>query len=305
MSDIRFDFRIDFKRTVEPKSIFKLEKYHRGNPIRKIRFQNNLMFSVSKSIKITDLNNQKLVRKISNGQTKIYALAIIDDYLVGIGDDLGNFKAWDYRVERPIYMSLRECETYISDLDVDSNKQIVVASSGEGTLSAFNIRAKRMEFPQSELFDSGFQCVRFAHEKNKVIVGAEDGVLNIFNKNEWGNISDRYPVKSNQNETSIECLELLDDEKNCFAIGSFDGTVEIISLFPHQNLCTLINDRSSIESIHVNMEKKKIVSVSDNRIHLFSYDIYDDDDRHGRKSKSQKKSRDDRGSFFADLIPND
>ena len=141
------------------------------------------MFSISKSIKITDVQTQKMIRKISNGKKKIYSLLVADDYLVCIGDDDGDFKCWDYRMERPIHMSLNECDNYISDLDIDSNKQLVFATSGEGTLSAFNIRARRLEPPQSELFDAGFQTVRYLEEKNKVIVGCEDGVINIFNNN--------------------------------------------------------------------------------------------------------------------------
>ena len=122
------------------------------------------MLSAAKTIKVTDLNTQKVTRKIDNDKKKIYSLLVADDYLVCAGDDEGNFKVWDYRVDRPIHLSLRECDGYISDLDIDSSQRLVVASSGEGTLTAFNLRARRMEEPQSELFDAGFQCVRFAEE---------------------------------------------------------------------------------------------------------------------------------------------
>ncbi|OTF76204.1 WD repeat-containing protein 55-like protein, partial [Euroglyphus maynei] len=219
------------------------------------------MFSISKSIKITDLNEGKFLRKISNGTKKIYSLLVVDDYLVCIGDDDGNFKCWDYRVERPVHMSVNECDNYISDLAVDPNKQLIFATSGEGTLSAFNIRSRRLEPPQSELFDAGFQSVRYLEEKNKIIVGCEDGVINIFNNNnEWGNISDRYPIRQNNSgQSSIDCMEIIDDEQNIIAFGTSDGTIEIISLFPHKHHETLMeNSETGIECIDVNQITRQI-----------------------------------------------
>jgi len=88
-----------------------------------------------------DLNVGKFVRKITKENSKIYSLLVIDQYLLCCGDDTGRFRVWDYRVDRGTAMDLKECDDYISDLDIDSNKRIVVAASGEGTLTAFNIRS--------------------------------------------------------------------------------------------------------------------------------------------------------------------
>lgn len=292
---------IDFKNVRKPNTVLTLKKYHKGNPIRKIRFKDNLLFSVSKSLKLTDLSNQKLIKKISNGQTPIYSIVIIDEYLVGIGDDRGTFKVWDYRTDdKPVHMVLHECENYISDLDVDSDQQIIVSSSGEGTLTAYNIRSKKMEEPQSELFDSGFQCVRYAEDKNKVLVGSEDGVINIFNKNEWGNISDRYPIKkNNMGSSSIECLEILNEDENCFVFGSSDGCLEIVSLFPHRHLKTLARNDDSIQSVDVNQITSRIVGINENLIQLFSYEITNEI---SKKTKKFRKNNDHNNKFFSDLI---
>ena len=166
--------------------IMDLKRHHKGSPIRKVRFSGSeLLVSAAKTLKILDLNTGQVLRKIDNSGQKIYSMLIIDGYLLCIGDDSGLFKVWDYRIDRGIYMESNECEGYISDLDIDDSKRTVLATSGEGTLSAFNIRAKRMEH-QSELFDAGFQSVRYMEDKGKVVVGTEDGAINIFNVNEWG-----------------------------------------------------------------------------------------------------------------------
>uniref|UniRef100_A0A6P6XTI3 Autophagy-related protein 13-like n=2 Tax=Dermatophagoides pteronyssinus TaxID=6956 RepID=A0A6P6XTI3_DERPT len=283
-------FTDDNDDSYKPTTVYEWKKYHRGNPIRKIRFHQNRMFSISKSIKITDLQTQKLIRKISNGKKKIYSLLVIDDYLVCIGDDDGNFKCWDYRIERPIHMSLNECDNYISDLDIDSNRQFVFATSGEGTLSAFNIRSRRLEPPQSELFDAGFQSVRYLEEKNKVIVGCEDGVINIFNNREWGNISDRYPIRHNNAGTSsIDCMEVIDDEQNFLIFGTSDGSMEIISLFPHQHHQTLIdNQLQGIECIDVNQITNRIIGTTENQIYLYQYELIKSADNDNDNEKRKK-----------------
>lgn len=246
------------------------------------------MFTAAKTVKITDLNTKQVVKKFENDKKKIYSMLVADEYLVCIGDDEGSFKMWDYRTDRPIHMDLKQCDQYISDLDIDSNLRLVAATSGEGTLTVFNIRAKRMEEPQSELFDSGFQCVRFFENKKKVVVGTEDGVLNIFNNNEWGNISDRFPIRQNNiGLNSIDCMELLDDDNDVFIFGSSDGTLQAASLFPHKPLDVLHRGSASVECLDVNQLTKTIVSVSENNVKIHQYEIVksESDTKQGKKRK--------------------
>ena len=251
------------------------------------------MLSAAKTIKVTDLNTEKVIRKIDNDKKKIYSLLVADAYLVCAGDDEGNFKVWDYRVDRPVHLSLRECDGYISDLDIDSHGRTVVASSGEGTLTAFNIRARKMEEPQSELFDAGFQCVRFLEEKHKVVVGTEDGVLNIFNNKEWGNISDRFPVKqNNKGHNSIDCMEMLGEE-NLLVMGTSDGALQAVSLFPNKPLNILCDHLAGVESLDVNQITKQVVATSQNNIKLVSYEIIKSE----KKAKKLKKG----SNFFEGL----
>lgn len=52
-------------------------------------------------------------------------------------------------------MDLKENDEFISDLAVDSQSKLLLATSGDGTLTAINLRRKKLEL-QSELFDSEF-----------------------------------------------------------------------------------------------------------------------------------------------------
>ena len=53
----------------------------------------------------------------------------------------------------------------------------------------------------------------------KVVCGMGDGVLNIFNWGQWGNISDRFPG----HPLSVDCMLALTDDIIC--TGSMDGCI--------------------------------------------------------------------------------
>lgn len=55
--------------------------------------------------------------------------------------------------------------------------------------------------------------------------GTGEGVLNIFNWGEWGNISDRFPG----HPMSVDCLQSVGDTVVC--TGSSDGLVRCVIFF--------------------------------------------------------------------------
>ena len=273
--------------------VLDLKRHHKGSSVRKVRFASDqLLVTAAKTLKLLDLNSGQVIRKIDNDGQKIYSLLVIDNYLLCCGDDNGCFKVWDYRVDRGIHMEAYECDQYISDLDTDDNKRVVLATSGEGTLSAFNIRAKRMDH-QSELFDAGFQSVRYMQSKGKVVVGAEDGAINIFNVNEWGNISDRFPIRGNttraQGFCSIDNIELINDD--VLVVGSSDGKLRAINILPNKVIEEILSCESGIECLDVNQITQKIVASYDNVLRFYKYNQVD--------SKFSNKTN--KGHFFDGL----
>ncbi|KAH9400950.1 WD domain repeat-containing protein 55 [Tyrophagus putrescentiae] len=273
-----------------PDIVTSFSNHHKGSSVRKLRFNEDgtLLFSAAKTVKVTDLTTSKVVRKIEDTEKgskkkKIYSLLIADEYLLCVGDDEGGFTVWDYRTERPAHLRLSVCEGYLSDLDIDSARKIVVASSGEGTLTAFNLRAKRMEEPQSELFDAGFQTVRYLEEKGKVVVGAEDGALNLFNIGGWGNISDRFPVKKssggagrNAEAVSIDCMEVLESgegvDENLLVVGASDGTLQA----KHRSSSSSSSSTTlgeGIECVDVHQVAHRVVATTGATVKLLSYEV--------------------------------
>lgn len=247
------------------------------------------MFSAAKSIKITDLNKQTVIQKISNGKTKIYSLQIIDENLISFGDDDGYFKLWDHRTNK-LSMSLKKCEGTITDLDYDSSNKISVATSYDGYLTAFNIRSGKL-IDQSDRYDMIFPSVCLMDERSKVIVGSNDGYINIFNCDCYL-ITDRYLINNRYKNSTIECIKSL-DSKSSFVLGTSEGNIDAISLFPHRHLCTLTKLNEPVLSMDVNQEMKQVIATSENKLHLFSFS---NEDSHSNKRQKT--------GFFSDLEPN-
>jgi hypothetical protein len=57
-----------------------------------------------------------------------------------------NIKVWDKRrtIQKPV-AEYKEMEEFVSSMITDSGSRLLVCTSGEGTLTAFNTRAKKME----------------------------------------------------------------------------------------------------------------------------------------------------------------
>jgi WD40 repeat protein len=139
-------------------------KLHKKS-LRKITFplnDSNLIFTVSKdkSLKLTDLKHEQNILSIETAHDNpINCLTIIDHWLIATADDDGCVKIWDYR-QKKATMETKECQDYISDLVVGNDKRVLLATSGEGTLTAFHTKKKKMIL-QSELIDSEMLCIAF------------------------------------------------------------------------------------------------------------------------------------------------
>lgn len=118
---------------------------------------------------------------------------------------------------------------------------------------------------QSEPFDAGFQSVRFLGTRNKVVVGAEDGAINIFNVNEYGNISDRFPINCSRRkhgECSVDSIEVISNDL-IVATGS-DCKLRLVNMFPNRVLFEANEYESSVETLAWNPDTELILSSETN-----------------------------------------
>lgn len=304
-----FRHSLDINASKGSEVILNLDKHHGGRGVRKLDFLTpEKLVTVAKTVKIYDLNTAQFIRKLENKEnTKIYSLKAIDQNVFFTGDDVGTLKMFDLRTSDKPLMDVKEHEDYLSDMDIDYSNKILLTTSGDGHLSAFNIKTKKLIL-QSEPFDSGFQSVRYLGHRNKVIVGAEDGALNIFNVGEWGNISDRFPLdtsKRSYGNCSVDGLQIVNER--LVIASSSDGKIRLVQMFPNKILHTVRDHKNSIESLDFNSKLNLVISTeSDN---VFVHKLIDDDvdeadeadsqKNDGEKSKGRKSKA--TNSFFADL----
>lgn len=245
------------------------------------------MVTIAKTVKIHDLisNQTTHTLKRDDGKpTTFYSVTPFGNNIICAGDDDGGVFVWDTRTpEEPMFSSY-DCEQYISDIDGKfEHRKLLVCTSGEGTLTAYDLRAKKMIEPQSELFEAGFQCVKLVDSNKKVVIGGEDGAIYVFNQNEWAHTSGKFAITSdtqNRGKCSIDSMDMLEDS-SIFLFGCSDGRLRAVTLWPHRIMSeTILCKRSSLESVHVNPKEdlSQIVVAGENHINIVSYEEKSDDE---------------------------
>ncbi|XP_062591946.1 WD repeat-containing protein 55-like isoform X3 [Saccostrea cucullata] len=247
-----------YSNTEESNELMKLE--HHKKACRAVRFSDDGLHlytaSKDKSIQIVDLNTGAVKHKIKAAHSSpIYSLLVTGENFLASGDDDGYLKLWDLRTKTAV-MDLKENDDYISDMAIDNQQKILLATSGDGTLTAFNVRRKRMEI-QSELFDSELLSLSIVKGNQKVLCGTSEGVINIFNWGEWGNISDRFPG----HPLSIDCMVPITSDIVC--TGSSDGIVRAVHILPNRFLGVVgEHDEFPVENLSLSHDKKILASCS-------------------------------------------
>uniref|UniRef100_A0A1I7TWQ7 WD_REPEATS_REGION domain-containing protein n=1 Tax=Caenorhabditis tropicalis TaxID=1561998 RepID=A0A1I7TWQ7_9PELO len=102
-------------------------------------------------------------------------------------DETGQVKTWNLDAETPMIREWREQEEEINDLKVDV-KTNLLATSSDGTMAAFDLRKAKVKV-RSELMHSELFAV--CGTNRSVYVGGEDGYVEVFNLNEYGNLLER------------------------------------------------------------------------------------------------------------------
>jgi len=156
-------------------------------------------------------------------------------WLLATGDDDGVVKLWDPRQQDCIRTYTQHFD-YISDfLWLDDKKQ-VVTTSGDGTLSVLDVRAKKsVPVAQSEDQEDELLSIVAIKGAAKIVVGTQLGMLSVFNRSSgWGDCVDRIPG----HPLSVDALCTLPsdlpgvDTQSTILTGSSDGLVRAVNILP-------------------------------------------------------------------------
>ncbi|RLN96627.1 hypothetical protein BBJ28_00017124 [Nothophytophthora sp. Chile5] len=165
---------------------------------------------------------------------------------------------------------------YISGFATNPAQDHLLATSGDGRLSAYDLR-KNVLAGKSDELDDELLSVSVIKNGKKIVCGSQDGVLVIFSWGTWGDMSDRFPGHPD----SVEAILKVDEDT--ILTGSSDGIVryEVVQLHPNK-LLGLIGDHEDfpVETLKFSHDKKIIGSVSHtNKVHFWDVGyLFEEDD---------------------------
>ncbi|KAJ4486864.1 WD40-repeat-containing domain protein [Lentinula lateritia] len=222
-------------RTKEVFSIKLSQKSCRGIAINE---DGGRLYTVGKGKGIHTIDTE--TGKLIESRAKAHEIAInrvesVTPWLLSTGDDGGVIKLWDPRKKEPVRKYTHHFD-YITDfLWLDDKKQLVT-TSGDGTLSVIDVRARTSEpLAQSEDQEDELLSIVPIKGATKVVVGTQLGILSVFNRSSgWGDCVDRIPGHPH----SVDALCALPaslpnvDHTSTILTGSSDGFVRAVGVFP-------------------------------------------------------------------------
>ncbi|CAH8554273.1 unnamed protein product [Schistosoma turkestanicum] len=218
----------------------------------------NLLVSASSQsgLKIHDIISEKQTWCCFQAHEKspISSVLILEHGQWVTGDENGIIKIWDARKSGSVSVMTPNVENKfddffnsINEMTVSSNDShgTLLAAIDDGTLAVYNIRRRRFEMSSETL---GFSARTLTVVKNntKVLVGTDEGVISVFNWNEFGNICDRFPIhplrpsKQGQARTAVSggnsVEKIIKITEDIVAVGTDDGVISAMHILPNRLL---------------------------------------------------------------------
>ncbi|KAL1658437.1 WD40-repeat-containing domain protein [Schizophyllum commune] len=169
-------------------------------------------------------------------ESAINRVKCLTSWLLSTGDDDGVIKLWDPR-QRESTRSYTQHFDYITDFLWLEDKKHLVATSGDGSLSVMDVRAKTLKpIAHSEDQEDELLSIGLIAGGTKAVVGTQMGVLSIFNRSSgWGDCVDRVPGHPQSIDALCTLPDLSDigvDTTRTVLTGSSDGFVRAVQVLP-------------------------------------------------------------------------
>ncbi|KAG8932469.1 WD repeat-containing protein jip5 [Tulasnella sp. 418] len=182
--------------------------------------------------------------------------------MIATGDDDGIVKLWDPRVSTHIRAYTRHFD-FISDFLWLEDKKSLVSTSGDGTLTVMDVRAKKTE-PIAQSIDQEDEMLSIAaiKQNSKIVVGTQLGMLSVFNrKSGWDDCVDRVPG----HPQSVDAIATITDD--VIATGSSDGFIRMVQILPNK-LLGVVGDHGEfpVERLKLSRDGKWLGSASHDEI---------------------------------------
>ena len=259
---------------------------HHTQSCRNVRFcsnnnSNNILYTTSldKTISAIDVNkatqnsnnnnnnsNDSIMWSKSDAHgsnTAVNVMLPIEPNVFASGDDEGNIKIWDIRQSNPI-VEFGDQEDYVGDMAVSKDLSRLYSAGGDGTLAVYNLKQRKLK-KKSECMEDELLSIEIMKNGKKIVTGTQGGVLNIFNQNEYEDISDRFPG----HPESVQSIVKIDEDT--LLTGSSDGLIRIINILPNK-LIGIVGEHDEefpVERICRSYDNNLIASISHDNVVKF------------------------------------
>ncbi|CAG8546112.1 5238_t:CDS:2, partial [Acaulospora morrowiae] len=271
-----FCHRYATEANAENQNILSIRPHRKSCRGLEFNHDGTVLFSVSKdkSIQVIDLETGEiLVSKSGAHEKPINRILRLNENALATGDDDGYIKIWDTRTGGEL-MEYSDHQDFISDFAFRAETKNLIATSGDGTLSVYDIRRPNF-IAMSDNQDDELLSVVIIKDNRKVVAGTQSGVLNLFSWGEWEDCNDRFIG----HPSSIDTIVKINEDMIC--TGSSDGIVRVIGILPNKFL-GVIGDHGDfpIEKIQISHDNALLASCShDNSVRLWDIrHLYEDDD---------------------------
>eukprot|EP00884_Botryococcus_braunii_P017552 jgi/Botrbrau1/4480/Bobra.0220s0014.1 len=199
-------------------------------------------------------SGQAMARRDKAHGGNINTLEAVSACVLASGDDDGQVRVWDMRQADSVACFGAHTD-YISAMTLAQEGGSLLATSGDGTLSVMDLRARKVS-TRSEDAEDELLCVAVVKGGRKVVCGSLNGPLPIYSWGQFSDMSDRIPGHPG----SVDAMVRLDDDT--IVTGCADGLLRAVSIFPNKLLCVLgRHSGQSVERLALSESQRVLVSV--------------------------------------------
>ncbi|KAF6163695.1 hypothetical protein GIB67_036155 [Kingdonia uniflora] len=256
----------------QPQRLFEIRAHKDDDSCRAVRFINGgqaiMTGSSDKSILVSNVETGAEIARLTDAHgAAVNRLVGLDETLIASGDDNGSIKVWDIRTNTCCY-SYHTHEDYISDISFALDSKELLATSGDGTLSSYSLKKRRV-IVKSEFSEDEPLSLVIMKNGRKVICGTQNGVLLLYSWGQFTDHSDRFTGLENK---SIDKLLKLDE--NRLITGSENGLISLIGILPNRIIRPIAEHSDyPVEGLAFSYDRKYLGSIShDQMLKLWSMD---------------------------------